>query len=143
MIASVDESKIRPAATFVKVRSLPTEPILTVELGVVPANVYVLPFSVALFVATVATVSELVPNATEPWCVAFAFWPRATAAVVVACDETPNAIEATPAAFALLPKAIAELPAALAFLPTEVDHIPPALAELPKAVDCVPEAFAL
>lgn len=38
LIASVEPLLTRPAATLVMVRSLPTEPTLTVEVGVVPAK---------------------------------------------------------------------------------------------------------
>jgi hypothetical protein len=78
-MASVLVAEMRPAATLVIVRSPPTTPTLTVEVGVAPAKpMYVVPPMVAELVPTTAAVVEPKPRATPPALVADEFGPRAT-----------------------------------------------------------------
>ena len=100
MIASVLVSVIRPAATLVNVRSPPDLPILTVEVGAVPAKpLYVTPLIVASVVATAAAVSESEPKATLLSCPARAPLPIATALSLVAFPSVPRTTES----FAIMP----------------------------------------
>ena len=64
MIASVEVSEIRPAATLVIWRSLSFEPTLTTLAGFPPAKLIVLPAKVMLGVLFGASVIDLEPKAT-------------------------------------------------------------------------------
>lgn len=99
MLAAV----IRPAATFVIVLSAPEAPTLTVELGVVPAKLYVVPLSITLEVATAADVTD--PD------------PRATALLFPALDPKPIAVPPVAVAVAVEPMAVAFVPEAHAVAP--------------------------
>jgi hypothetical protein len=78
LTASVLVAEMRPAATLVICRSEPEAPTLTTLVGVVPANVYVVPPIVALDVGFAAAVTELVPSATSFELLATAPSPIAT-----------------------------------------------------------------
>ena len=66
LIASVLVESMRPAPTLVMVRCI-VPPTLTVAAGALPAKpLYLIPFTVASFVATTGAVVEPLPKATSP-----------------------------------------------------------------------------
>ena len=106
LIASVEVAVTRPAATLVRVRSAPLEPMLTVLPGAVPAKPpkIVLP-TVALSVPTAADVTEAAPRATSFENVAREFEPMATPVADFAVAVSPSAIAPTAPALDALPNA--------------------------------------
>lgn len=105
MTASVLAAAICPAATLVIVLSAPVAPTLTVELGVVPAKLYVVPFSVTPVVATAAEVTDPDPRATALVFPALAPKPIAVPPSAVAVAVEPMAVAFVPEAHALAPNA--------------------------------------
>ena len=82
-MASVEAALIRPAATFVIVRSLPAEPTLTVLVGEVPAKLYEVPLMVILVVVSTCAAVEPLPSATSPSWKISASWPITTTLLFV------------------------------------------------------------